>query len=223
MDKQYQKMRKKADLVGSICGGLLIGLPAIAWQTPSGYAMPRMEADKPLSQVNPNSTDSNEVPSNSGTSNSPLNPRPSIFDEAPYNRSPGTLPTTPLPSPTTRPAPGSTIQPPLPENQEAPSAVVMPKDGKINIKLMNATNAIITYQVIGDTAPRPLAGDSDVTLQNIETPVTLTFVREDGGLLMVSPQAAAEGVLQVTLDESKEFTDDKGTIVVQEDGQVFIN
>jgi len=40
----------------------------------------------------------------------------------------------------------------------------MPVNGKINIKLMNATNAVVTYQVIGDTNQRTLAGGLDVTL-----------------------------------------------------------
>jgi len=51
-----------------------------------------------------------------------------------------------------QPAPASEIQAPLPEEQQAPSA--MPVNGKINIKLMNATNAVVTYQVIGDTNQR---------------------------------------------------------------------
>jgi len=85
-----------------------------------------------------------------------------------------------------QPAPASEIQAPLPEEQQAPSAMVMPVNGKINIKLMNATNAVVTYQVIGDTNQRTLAGGLDVTLQNIKTPLTVTFVREDKGLLKVS-------------------------------------
>jgi len=47
---------------------------------------------------------------------------------------------------------------------------------------MNATNTVVNYQVIGDTNQRTLAGGSDITLQNIATPVTVTCVREDNGL-----------------------------------------
>jgi hypothetical protein len=81
----------------------------------------------------------------------------------------------------------------------------------------------VTYQVVGDTDQRTLAGDSDVTLQNIETPVTVTFVREDKGLLKVTPQAASEGLLEVTLDETTNLDEGKGTMRVQQDGQVFLN
>jgi len=42
---------------------------------------------------------------------------------------------------------------------------------------MNATNTVVNYQVIGDTNQRTLAGGSDITLQNIATPVTVTCVR----------------------------------------------
>jgi len=50
---------------------------------------------------------------------------------------------------------------------------------------MNATNAVVTYQVIGDTNQRTLAGGLDVTLQNIKTPLTVTFVREQDFLRLV--------------------------------------
>jgi len=85
-----------------------------------------------------------------------------------------------------QPAPASEIQ--APEEQQAPSAMVMPVNGKINIKLMNATNAVVTYQVIGDTNQRTLAGGLDVTLQNIKTPLTVTFVRGQRALRLVQKQ-----------------------------------
>ena len=140
----------------------------------------------------------------------PLNPRPSIFNEAPYNRSRGG-------EPTTEPV----LQPP-PEEQQAPSAIVMPVNGKINIKLMNATNTVVNYQVIGDTNQRTLAGGSDVTLQNIATPVTVTCVREDNGLLKVIP-TASQGLLEVMLDETTSLDEDQHTIRVEQSGGVLIN
>ena len=140
----------------------------------------------------------------------PLNPRPSIFNEAPYNRSPGG-------EPTTEPV----LQPP-PEEQQPPSAIVMPVNGKINIKLMNATNTVVNYQVIGDTNQRTLAGGTDVTLQNIATPVTVTCVREDNGLLKVIP-TASQGLLEVMLDETTSLDEDQHTIRVEQSGGVLIN
>ncbi len=229
MNKYSQKNRKQASLVKAINRSLLINLPAI-FMASVAIAMPGMEADKQMSQVNPNP----------GTSTSPLNPRPNIFNEPPYNRSQrtsttdsnaapttdGVTPTTSgneLPNtPITTPEPGSTVQPPLPEEQ-APSAMVTPVDGKINIKLINATNAAVTYQVVGDTDQRTLAGDANVTLQGITTPVTVTLVREDGGLLKVSPQAASAGLLEVTLDETTSLDESDSTMRVQQNGIVLLN
>jgi hypothetical protein len=223
MAKHYQKIRKQASLLGAISGSLLIGLPAIARQMPLVCAIPTMAADKQLSQVNSNPTNLNQAPANGGTSTSPLNPRPNIFNEVPYNRSRGTPTTDPSAAPMRQPAPESEIQAPLPEEQQAPSAMVMPVNGKINIKLMNTTNAVVTYQVIGDTNQRTLAGGLDVTLQNIKTPVTVTFVREDKGLLNVSPKAASQGLLEVRLDESTNLDEDQDTVRVEKGGTVFIN
>jgi len=145
----------------------------------------------------------------------PLNPRPNIFNEAPYNRSQGTPTTDPSAAPMRQPAPASEIQAP-PEEQQAPSAMVMPVNGKINIKLMNATNAVVTYQVIirimnfsgrfrCHTAKHQNASDN---LQARRT--------------KVSPKAASQGLLEVTLDESTNL-DDQDTVRVEKGGTVFIN
>jgi len=179
-------------------------------------------------------TDSNAAPT---VEPPPGNLTPTTPDAQPLpNTSPtiepttdGVAPTTPdgqpspNTSPTMEPAPGSTIQPPLPEQQQAPSMMVTPVDGKINIKLINATNAVVTYQVVGDTNQRTLTGDSDVTLQNLETPVTVTFVRQDRGLLKVSPQASSSGLLEVTLDETTNLDEGKSTMRIEKGGAVFIN
>ena len=239
MDKHYHNLRQQAGLVSSICG-MLIGLPAIA--------MPGVEAQK-LSQTNPNPTIFREAPYNGGGSNSPLNPSPNIFNEPPYNRSRSTSPTQPSTSPTMAPMPGavitppmpgeqpvpgtqpmtpprpsSGIQPPLPEEQGTPSAMVTPMNGMVNIRLVNQTGADINYQVIGDTNQRSLRGRSNVMLQNLKTPVTLTFKRQDGGLLKVTPQASSEaGMLAVTFTETADLGTDKSTMRIQATGAVFLN
>lgn len=229
MDKKYQT-RKQASLVETMCASLLV-VPAIFTTASVALASPLIEADNHLSQVNPSPDSSNQTPS--GTSTSPLNPRPSIFNEPPYNRSQSTSPTDsnaapptqPLPdsgvTPTTETTPGA-ITPPLPE-QQTPSAIATPVDGKINIKLTNTTNAVVSYQVIGDTNQRFLSGDSNVTLQNIKTPVTVTFRRQDNGLLKVNPQATSEGLLEVTLDEATSLNEDNTTMRIQQDGKVLLN
>lgn len=217
MDKKYQN-RKQASLVETMFASLLV-VPAIFTTASVVLASPLIEADKFLSQVNPSPDSSNQTPS--GTSTSSLNPRPSIFNEPPYNRSQSTSPTDSNAAPITEPTPGA-ITPPLPE-QQTPSAIATPVDGKINIKLTNTTNAVVSYQVIGDTNQRFLSGDSNVTLQNIKTPVTVTFRRQDNGLLKVNPQATSEGLLEVTLDEATSLNEDNTTMRIQQDGKVLLN
>lgn len=130
-----------------------------------------------------------------------------------------------VPSPassTDTPAPTS-ITPPLPEQLQPPSATVTPVGGRVNVKLMNQTYTDITYQVIGDTVPRTLSGRSEVTLQNLRTPVHVTFQRPDRGFLQVNPQSNTAGMLEVSLTEATDFGTDKTAMTIQENGDVFLN
>lgn len=218
MFKQNLNKRKQARLITAVSGTLLI-IPIMLVDN-MALAVPRMQAEKRLSQASPS-------PGNPGTSDTPSKPRPSIFNEAPYNLQPSTPPAdsnTALPTkPETQSPSEDVVQPPLPETQQPPSAMVTPVDGKINIRLINTTNAAVNYQLIGNTNQRTLKGNSDVTLQNITTPVTLTFGREDKGLLRVNAKAASSGLLEVSLDETINLDEDKSTLVVQPTGAVFVN
>ena len=145
-----------------------------------------------------------------------LNPRPSLFSEAPSN--PGS---TDIPS--TTPPRVTPATPPLPEQQQPPTATVVPVEGKVNVKLVNQTYTNISYQVIGDTKPRTLSGRSDVTLQSLKTPVNITFQRPDRGLLRVSPQSSEAGMLEVTLTETTDLGTDKKAMTIQRNGNVILN
>lgn len=144
------------------------------------------------------------------------NPHPSIFNEPPYNRS------TPATEPTT--APSSPLSPPLPDTQQAPSAVIVPQNGLVNVTLINQTGAIISYQAIGDTNQRSLAGKSSVVLQNLKTPITVTFHRQDSGLLKVTPEATSQpGLLSVTFTETTDLGTDRSAMRIQSNGFVLLN
>jgi len=56
---------------------------------------------------------------------------------------------------------------------------------------------------------------------NLPTPVTVTFVRQDKGLVDVIPTSTQQGSLEVSLDESKNLDDNQGVLRIQKDGQVF--
>lgn len=91
------------------------------------------------------------------------------------------------------------------------------------MKLVNQTYTNVTYQVIGDTKPRTLSGRSDITLENLRAPITITFYRPDRGFLQVHPQTSEAGMLEVTLSEATNFAADKTVMTIQKNGNVFLN
>ncbi|QOV24236.1 hypothetical protein [Anabaenopsis elenkinii] len=167
-----------------------------------------------------------------------LNPCPSIYYEEPYNSRnvvpPGCPPNAiteellargiPPESAVLARPPMIAIEAPPPEEQQPPSAEITLANGMVEITLVNDTGANITYEVIGDTPPRSLEGKSDVTLEDLQAPVTVTFFREDGGLLEVTPQPSRKaGVMQLTFNETTDLGEDKNTVRIQDDGTVLLN
>jgi hypothetical protein len=295
-----QKLRKYAALFGTICGGLLISVPAIS-QTALAQQPTSATPTQSTSSVNPcpsiyyeephnnrvivpegcpanaitqrlakqgllpaaraqtssqtRTTSSpyqtglgvgGETPQTNTTNAGQVNPCPQIYYDEPFNsRNPvpqGCPPNTftqgqQLQGGTSNPSnQGTSVSPqtstgatttptPLPSQQQAPSATIALANGRVNINLVNDTAATITYQIIGDTAPRTLPGKSNVMLQNINAPVTVTFEREDGGLLTVTPQpsSAQQGMLEVSLNEATDVAQDRKAMRIQEDGSIFLN
>ena len=131
------------------------------------------------------------------------------------------------PSPAVSPSPNgmpATPQDAPPARFPMPSARVTPMEGMVAIKLVNTTNAVINYQVIGVTPPRTLGEQSEILLKNIKVPITLTYQRPDGGLLLVRPQATATpGMLQVSFGATTDLGVDTKSMEVQEDGKVILN
>lgn len=122
--------------------------------------------------------------------------------------------------------PGRTnvIQPPLPESRSNAVARVIPTQGTVSIQVINRTNVPVTYEAIAYTQQRTLRGGANTTLLNLPAPVTVTFNRQDDGLLNVIPRTTSKnGVLQVILEEQSRLSDQQGTLRVQDNGQVFLN
>ena len=108
------------------------------------------------------------------------------------------------------------IQPPFPKTTQAAIATVIPMAGEAIVKLTNSTNAQISYQAIGHSESRMLAGKAEIVLQNLPTPLTVTMVREDGGLLKVKPLSSSEtGMVAVSRDETTNFDDNQGVLRIQ--------
>lgn len=146
---------------------------------------------------------------------SQLNPSPRLFSQVPSDRDDTPRESSP---PTITP-----VTPPLPERVQPPSAMVVPVNGKVNITLVNQTYTDVAYEVIGDTQPRTLSGRSYIRLQDLKTPVNITFQRPDRGLLRVSPQSSTAGMLEVTLRETTDLGTDKSAMTIQETGAVLLN
>lgn len=204
---------KKIGLLGTIFGGLIVGLSAIPQS-----ALAQQQTSK-------------------------INPCPSIFYEEPH-RNRVLVPAGCPPNAATLRFGGqqqttgsqsvivpvypmngrrSIIQPPFSESRQSAIATLTPTAGTVNVRLKNNTNAGISYQAIGHTQPRFLAGGQEFVLRNLPTPISITLVRQDGGLLKVMPMSTSEGTLAVSLDETTNFDNNQGVLRIQKDGQVFLN
>lgn len=173
------------------------------------------------------------------TPSSSLNPNPGILNEAPYNRvqqntqfdgsSTYSTPqqntqtdnsTTTYTTPQGVPSQSNSVTSP---SQSPVTTIALLENGNVNIRLVNDTGANITYQVVGDTNERSLGGQSDVVLQGLRAPITVTFQRADGGLIAVNAQASETGLLEVRLDETTDVAQDKKAMRIQSNGSVFVN
>ncbi|WP_446876178.1 hypothetical protein [Phormidesmis sp. 146-33] len=120
--------------------------------------------------------------------------------------------------------PDPSLTTPSPEQQFIPQARIALTSDRVTVLLKNNTYATISYQVIGDTKPRTLAGRSTVLLQKLRTPVTLTLDRQDAGLLKVTPtpMSNAKESLEVTLDTTTDLSADATTMRVESTGAIFL-
>ncbi|MEH1789362.1 MAG: hypothetical protein V7L23_28225 [Nostoc sp.] len=239
MNMKSQNFRKSAELFGAICGGLLISLPAI----------PQVLAQESIPKINPcprifyEEPHNNQVVVPQGCPPNALTERLAAQGLLPVPATPSQeqirlgvgggeaaepdvrLPRLAPGDQTQQPSPGavSTGQPQL-QPRQTPSATIALANGMVNVRLVNNTATNVTFQVIGDTAPRSLQGKSDVTLQNLKAPVTVTFEREDGGQLIVTPQGSSEpGSLEVTFKEATNATQGRSAMRIERSGSVFLN
>jgi hypothetical protein len=151
------------------------------------------------------------------------NPCPRIYYEEPYNQL-LTLPAS-CQLPSLRPdaaRPVDTNPQLLPGNEPTPIATVSLQSGRVTVQLKNTVNTPITYQAIGHTEERILAPKSEVTLQDLPAPVTITFLRSDSGLLKVAPMANAKaGELMLMLNEATGLNDSQASVRIQTTGSVL--
>ena len=216
-----RNFRKSAELFGAIFGGLLISLPAI----------PQVVAQESIPKINPCPSIFYEEPHNNRVA-VPQGCPPNALTQRLTAQGLPTVPATPSQEQTTSGTGGeapvtpstSTTEPPLLDQQQTPIATIALANGIVNIRLINDTATNVTFQVIGDTAPRSLQGKSDLILQGLTAPVTVTFQREDGGQLTVTLQPPSEpGNLEVTFNEATDAIQGRSAMRIEQNGSVFLN
>ncbi|MBE9104712.1 hypothetical protein IQ229_07075 [Nostoc cf. edaphicum LEGE 07299] len=218
MYKLNRSSLKEVGLVGTMFGTLLVGFSAI---TQSAVAQPRISQINPCPRIFYEEPHRNRVMVPAGCP-----PNAATLRLAGQQQTTGSqsimVPAYPMNGRRTN---VNVIQPPAPESRQSAIATITPTAGTVDVKLKNNTNAGISYQAIGQTQPRYLAGGQEFVLRNLPTPISITLVRQDGGLLKVMPMSTSEseGTLAVSLDETTNFDDNQGVLRIQKDGQVFLN
>jgi hypothetical protein len=167
------------------------------------------------------------------------NPCPQIYYEEPYNSSyilpaacpqnaatrsvnGASQPSSQLPVLVPGSATVSKPQPLLPPVELAPIGTVQLQAGKVNVQLKNMTNTQVTYQAIGHTSQRTLVAKTDLVLQDLPAPVTITFLRPDAGFVRVTMATITEsGVLVLMLDEATSLSDSQTSVRIQSNGNVL--
>jgi hypothetical protein len=245
MNNNLQHLRHYGKWLGAICSGLIISFPAISpvvAQQPQSQPLykrnpcPRIFYEEPhnnrvlvpqgcpaneitrryiaqgLSTASPVQNNVYNNSSSVSTNPTPEQIRLGVGGEAPYaNNSEVQIPVRDI------------TQPPFPAQQQPIAATITPNKSRVSIRLVNDSNAPISYQAIGDTALRTLPGRSFITLQGLKVPTTLTFFRQDRGLLMATPKLIPEGMLELRLRETTNFTMDNTALRIEANGNVFLN
>jgi hypothetical protein len=107
---------------------------------------------------------------------------------------------------------------------QIPYTSIKPINNQVNIRFINETGSAIDYQVVGDTQYRSLPGRSEMTLEKLSVPTTFTFRRADNGFLQVTLQPnSPAGTLVMRVRETPDFSVDRTSVYIDQNGQVYLN
>jgi hypothetical protein len=116
------------------------------------------------------------------------------------------------------------IEVPPVETIQSPSGSVSVMEGVISIKLINKTNAKIRYATLGKNSRFDLNGMAEVTLKNVKVPLSFFFRRLDNGFLQPKIlTSVTAGLIEIELDATTDFGEDRTTMWVNQDGIVYFN
>lgn len=126
----------------------------------------------------------------------------------------------------------ATQQRPLSAQPVSPPMMTIPiQQEEITVRLVNQTTASITYEALGDTQPRILTAGNEVTLQNLNTPASLTFFYQDipkdrqigEGLLQAALGVNNDtGILDIVIRPTTSLDADVSNITIEPSGNVFV-
>ena len=225
IQQSLPKFVKNIPIIGAFCSILMMGLITISQSggTPPGTTeLPTQPSTEEPDEVESDTTeptrrqppgvnqqeDSSEPPADSG--------KPVEVEPEPTKPTPSQPPTTETPA-----TPKSETTQPPPKFPE-PAGRVTPVENLTTLRLINQTDAVITYQVIGGQY-RTLGERSVVELSKLPIPLTLTYQRSDGGLLLVRPQSVSPGVLEIRFNATEDFDLDTKSLNITGRGGVFLN
>lgn len=108
------------------------------------------------------------------------------------------------------------------EPERVPDGQIIPVNGKVNVTLINTTNARLFYQVVGQTNRRILTARETVNLQKLKLPASILFKRQDNGFLEVTLNPVDKGMLEVTFDETNDLGIDRESLNIRENGGLYL-
>ncbi len=125
--------------------------------------------------------------------------------------------------------------PQLSQTESAPPVrepmMTMPvSQGRVSVHLENMTAEAITYQALGDTGPRTLDANGDITLENLRVPTTVTFsyanmVRDrstGSGLTKAAVRSEEDGMLHLVIQPTNDLDTEVSNLTVESNGNVFV-
>ncbi|NET14257.1 MAG: hypothetical protein F6K08_16180 [Okeania sp. SIO1H6] len=217
MIQYLSKLVEKTPIISTICSSLMMGLitVALAGGPPPGTTKPPTQPStgKPT-EVEENTEPRRRQPpasQPSGGQEKPVEAEPERSE--PRRRQPPNVG-----NPGGQQQEINQIPPQFPE----PAGRVTPVEGLITLRLINHTDAVIRYQVIGGRH-RTLGERSVVEIYELPVPLTLTYQRPDGGLLLVSPRGISPRVLEVRFNSTENFDLDTKSLNITGTGGVFLN
>ncbi len=226
IQQSLPKFVKNTPIISAVCSILMMGLITIsqAGGPPPGTTKPpnevsteeseEVESDttQPIRRQPPAANQQEDSSDSTVNRGKPVEVESETTEESTNDRQ-----STTEPAATPKSEPG---QPP-PKFPE-PAGRVSPVENLTTLRLINQTDAVITYQLIGGRY-RTLGERSVVELSELSVPLTLTYQRSDGGLLLVNPRGISPGVLEVRFNATEDFDLDSKSLNINGRGGVFLN